>query len=130
VAEAVDAATWARKLGQWEYDVTINFVYQWGDPTLGVERTYVTSNIQKIAFTNTAGYSNPKIDDLFKTARESGNQAARAAAFSEIQKTLAEDMPLIWLMELSFPTIHDKRLKNVVTGATGVHANFADVSFG
>jgi peptide/nickel transport system substrate-binding protein len=130
VAEAVDAATWARKLGQWEYDITINFVYQWGDPTLGVERTYVSTNIQKIAFTNTAGYANPKIDDLFKTARESGNQTARAAAFSEIQKALVEDMPLIWLMELSFPTIHDKRLKNVVTGATGIHANFADVSFG
>jgi peptide/nickel transport system substrate-binding protein len=130
VAEAVDAGTWARKLGQWEYDVTINFVYQWGDPTLGVERTYVSTNIQKIPFTNTAGYSNPKIDELFKVARESGNQAARAAAFSDVQKVLVEDMPLIWLMELSFPTIYDKKLKGVVSSATGVHGNFGDVSFG
>jgi peptide/nickel transport system substrate-binding protein len=130
VAEAVDAGTWARKLGQWEYDVTINFVYQWGDPTLGVERTYVSTNIQKVPFTNTAGYSNPKVDELFKVARESGNQAARAAAFSDVQKVLVEDMPLIWLMELSFPTIHDKKLKGVVSGATGVHGNFGDVSFG
>jgi peptide/nickel transport system substrate-binding protein len=130
VAEAVDAATWARKLGQWEYDVTINFVYQWGDPTLGVERTYVSTNIQKVAFTNTAGYSNPKVDDLFRTARESPSSAARAAAFTEVQKVLVDDMPLIWLMELSFPTIHEKRLKNVVQTATGIHAGFGDVSFG
>ncbi len=130
VAEAVDAATWARKLGQWEYDITVNFVYQWGDPTLGVERTYVSTNIQKVAFTNTGGYSNPKVDELFKTARENQNSDARKAAFSEVQKLLVEDMPQIWLMELTFPTIQDKRLKNIISGGTGIHSNFADVSFG
>jgi peptide/nickel transport system substrate-binding protein len=43
---------------------------------------------------------------------------------------LVADMPLIWLMELSFPTIYDKRLTNVVTGATGVQGSFDDVAFG
>ncbi len=129
VAEAVDAATWARKLGQWEYDVTINFVYQWGDPTLGVERTYVSTNIQKVPFTNTAGYNNPKVDDLFKTARENPDPQIRAKAFSDVQNVIVDDMPLIWLLELSFPTIHEKKLKNVVAGGTGIHMNFADVSF-
>jgi peptide/nickel transport system substrate-binding protein len=130
VAESVDAATWARKLANWEYDITINFVYQWGDPTLGVERTYVSTNIQKIAFTNTGGYANPKVDELFKTARENPNADARRAAFSEVQKVLVQDMPQLWLMELTFPTIHDRRLKNVVASGTGIHASFADVSFG
>jgi peptide/nickel transport system substrate-binding protein len=130
VAEAVDAATWARKLGQWEYDITVNFVYQWGDPTLGVERTYVSTNIQKVAFTNTGGYSNPKVDELFKVARESQNADARKAAFADVQKLLVEDMAQIWLMELTFPTIHDRRLKNIIASGTGIHSSFADVSFG
>jgi peptide/nickel transport system substrate-binding protein len=30
-------------------------------------------------------------------------------------------------MELTFPTIHDRRLRNVITTGTGVHASFDDV---
>lgn len=129
-AEAVDAATWARRLGDWDYDVTVNFVYQWGDPTIGVERTYISSNIQKIAFTNTEGYSNPKVDEAFLKARRAAKAEERQAAFAEVQKLLIEDMPVIWLLELAFPTITDKRLKNVITTATGIHAGFADVALG
>ncbi|MBN8944392.1 MAG: ABC transporter substrate-binding protein [Rhizobiales bacterium] len=129
-AEAVDAATWARRVGEWDYDLTVNFVYQWGDPTIGVERTYVSSNIQKITFTNTMGYSNPKVDAAFLKARQSAKAEDRQAAFSEVQKILVEDMPVIWLLELAFPTITDKRLKNVITSATGIHDNFAGVTLG
>jgi peptide/nickel transport system substrate-binding protein len=129
-AEAVDAATWARRVGEWDYDITVNFVYQWGDPTIGVERTYVTSNIHKIAFTNTEGYSNPAVDAAFLKARQATKHEERQAAFTEVQKLLIDDMPVIWLLELAFPTISDKRLKNIITSATGVHDGFANVTFG
>ena len=36
----------------------------------------------------------------------------RQQAFSEVQKILVEDVPLLWLMEMSFPTIYDKKLNN------------------
>ncbi|WP_235691963.1 ABC transporter substrate-binding protein [Elioraea tepida] len=127
--ESTDVAGWVRRLANWEFETTINFVYQWGDPTLGVERTYVTSNIQKVAFTNTAGYSNPEVDRLFEAARNAAQAEERRRLFSEVQKKLVEDMPLVWLMELSFPTIHDRRLRNVITTGTGVHKSFDDVFF-
>ena len=125
--ESTDVAGWVRRLANWEYETTINFVYQWGDPTLGVERTYVTSNIQRIAFTNTAGYSNPEVDRLFEAARNAGDANERRRFFSEVQKKLVEDVPLVWLMELAIPTIHDRRLQNVITTGTGVHKSFDDV---
>ncbi|WP_239451589.1 ABC transporter substrate-binding protein [Elioraea rosea] len=125
--ESTDVAGWVRRLAAWEFETTINFVYQWGDPTLGVERTYVTSNIQKVAFTNTAGYSNPEVDRLFEAARNAAQAEERRRLFSEAQKKIVEDMPLVWLMELAFPTIHDKRLNNVIRTGTGVHASFDDV---
>lgn len=130
VTEAVDSATWARRIGNWEYELSTNFVYQWGDPTIGVERTYVSTNIQRIAFTNTMGYANPRVDELFATARRSTNAQERQAAFSQVQRILAEDMPVIWLMELAFPTIHDRRFRNLITTATGIHDGFADVTMG
>jgi peptide/nickel transport system substrate-binding protein len=130
VFESVDAGAWARKVAQWDYDLTLNFLYQFGDPTLGVERTYVSTNIQRITFTNTGGYSNPQVDALFQRAREAADPNVRRQAFSDVQKLLVEEMPQIWLLEMSFPTILDKRLRNVITTATGVHATFADVHFG
>jgi peptide/nickel transport system substrate-binding protein len=94
-----------------------------------VERTYVSSNIQRVLFTNTGGYSNPRVDELFQRARESGVAEERRAAFSEVQRILAEDMPQIWLMEMAFPTIHERRLQNVITTGTGPNGSFDDVFF-
>ncbi|MFH5923315.1 ABC transporter substrate-binding protein [Roseomonas xinghualingensis] len=125
--ESTDAGTWASRVANWDYEATSNVLYQFGDPTLGVERSYVTSNIQKILFTNTAGYSNPKVDELFAKARTSGNEAERKAAFSEVQKLLVEDMPLLWVVEVNYPTVTDKRLRNAVQLGTGNHASFDDV---
>lgn len=125
--ESTDAGGWARRIADWDYDTSVNFVYQYGDPTLGVERTYVSSNIQKVTFTNTGGYSNPKVDELFATARTAGDPKDRQAAFYAVQKILTEEVPQIWLMEMAFPTIHDRKLHNVIQLGTGVHACFDDV---
>ena len=125
--ESTDAGSWAGRVGKWEYETTINFVYQFGDPTLGVERTYASTNIQKVTFTNTGGYANPQVDALFQTARTSPAAADRQRAFSDVQKILVEDVPQIWLMELAFPTIHDKKVHDVITTGLGVHKSFDDV---
>ena len=92
-----------------------------------MERTYVSSNIQKVTFTNTGGYSNPKVDELFATARTSADPKDRQVAFTEVQKILCEEVPQIWLMEMAFPTIHDRRLQNVITSGTGPNGSWDDV---
>lgn len=127
VLESTDAGGWAQRVGAWDYETTINFVYQYGDPTLGVERTYVSSNIQKVTFTNTGGYSNPKVDELFATARNASDAAERAKAFNAVQEILVHDMPQVWIMEMAFPTVYDKKLHNVIELGTGPHASFDDV---
>jgi len=125
--ESSDAGGWARRIADWDYDTTVNFLYQYGDPTLGVERTYVSSNIQKILFTNTGGYKNEEVDALFSQARASADPADRGRAFSAVQKLLTAEVPQVWIMEMAFPTITDKRLHNVIQLGTGVHASFDDV---
>ena len=127
VLESTDAGGWARRVADWDYDTTVNFLYQFGDPTLGVERTYVSTNIQKVTFTNTGGYKNPKVDELFTSARNEGDPKDRQKAFSAVQKLLVEEIPQVWLMEMAFPTIMDKKLHNIIQLGTGVHACFDDV---
>ncbi|MEJ1978522.1 MAG: ABC transporter substrate-binding protein [Acetobacteraceae bacterium] len=125
--ESTDTGGWARRVSDWDYDTTINFLYQFGDPTLGVERTYVSTNIQKVVFTNTGGYVNPEVDKLFATGRNAADPADRKAAFYAVQKLLIADIPQIWIQEMSFPTIFDKKVHNVIEFGTGIHAPFDDV---
>ena len=125
--ESTDTGGWARRVSDWDYDTTINYLYQYGDPTLGVERTYVSTNIQKTVFTNTGGYVNPEVDRLFAEARRAPLPADRQKAFYAVQELLVQQIPQIWLLEMSFPTIHDKKVHDLITLGTGVHAPFDDV---
>ena len=38
-----------------------------------------------------------------------------------------EGSPVIWVFELKFPTVVNKRYKNVITSPLGLYTNFADV---
>ncbi len=101
VLETTDAGAWAKRIGEWDYETSVNYLSQFGDPTLGVERSYVSTNIKKITFTNTGGYSNPKVDELFAAGRVGTTTAIRQQAFTEVQRILCDEVPQIWLMELS-----------------------------
>ena len=127
--DSTDAGGWAARMAAWDFETSVNFVYQVGDPSLGVEQYYLSSNIKKVTFTNVGGYVNPRVDELFLAGREAPDVAARQAAFNEVQKILCEEMPYIYLMEMAFPTFYDTRLQNMMQSALGVHVNFDDVFF-
>jgi peptide/nickel transport system substrate-binding protein len=38
-----------------------------------------------------------------------------------------DDVPLGWLIEIKFPTIYNKRVRNLVTTAIGVNESFDSV---
>jgi peptide/nickel transport system substrate-binding protein len=129
--QGTDIAGWADKCGNWDYSMTQNLVYQLGDPAIGVSRTYITSNIRKgVLFSNTAGYSNPEVDRLFEEAATATSDAKRQELYSAVQKILVEDVPIVWLIEQDYPDFIDKKLKDVITTAIGVHETFGAVSFG
>ena len=67
------------------------------------------------------------MDALFTEARTAADPAVRQRAFSEVQKVLTTEIPQVWLLEMAFPTITDKKLHNVIQLGTGVHACFDDV---
>ena len=123
-------AGWAEKCSNWDYGMTMNLVYQYGDPALGVARTYISSNIRKgILFSNTAGYSNPEVDRLFEAAAVETVDSKRQELYSAVQKILVEDVPVAWMFEQDTPNFIDKKLKNVITTSIGVHETFGSVYF-
>lgn len=126
--ESTDPSGWLERNKNWDFDITQNLLYQFGDPALGVARAFVTSNIrQGIPFTNTAGYSNPQVDQFFERAAVALNDGDRQRYYSEAQKILVEDVPHAWFLELEYPTFYHKSVRNVVTSAIGAADSWDDV---
>ncbi len=126
--EAADAGTWAERVANWDYDMTFNYLYQYGDPAIGVSRSYISDNIQRgTLFTNTMGYENEEVDRLFEEAAREIDPERRQELYTEVQQILVEEVPVGWLIELEFPTIYDVRFENLVTTAIGTNETYDDV---
>jgi len=117
---APDFSTWAQRISNWDFDMDVTAAYNYGDPTIGVARTYMSSNIRKgLVFSNTEGYANPKVDELLSAAAVEGDPARRKKLYSEFQKLVNSDVPVAFLFEGPIVTIYDKRLRNVPLGIWG-----------
>jgi peptide/nickel transport system substrate-binding protein len=123
---ATDTPGWNQRVSNWDFDLTFNFLYQLGDPATGVARSYVSSNIAKgNPFGNVGGYSNPEVDKLFAEAANAPEDK-RQELYTRVQKILVEELPVLWLLELDFPTVSRCNVKDLVTTAIGVNDAMRD----
>lgn len=124
---ATDVAGWNQRTGDWDFDLAFTYLYQYGDPALGVSRTYVSSNIAKGSpWNNVSGYVNEEVDRLFAEAAVQASDEDRQALYTQVQNIVVDDVPVAWMLELQFPTIYRCDLKNVVSTAIGVNDGLRD----
>lgn len=113
VRNSPDFPTWAQRISNYDFDVTEDNVYNWGDPVIGVNRTYVSSNIRKgVIWSNTQQYSNPEVDRILEQAGQEMDPAKRAALYAEFQKLVVDDAPILFLNVTPFNTVYKSNLKN------------------
>lgn len=113
VRNSPDFPTWAQRISNYDFDVTEDNVYNWGDPVIGVNRTYVSSNIRKgVIWSNTQQYSNPEVDRILEQAGQEMDPAKRAALYAEFQKIVVDDAPILYLNVTPFNTVYKSNLKN------------------
>ncbi len=128
--ETSDVAGWGSRISNWDVDMSTTYLTTLSDPALGVARSYITENQRKgVLFTNTSGYSNPEVDRLFAEAASEPNEDKRRELYHQVQKIVADEVALAWLVELQWPTIHSAKLKNVVRNGLGPNDNFAEAYF-
>ena len=128
---ATDVAGWNQKLNEWDYDLAFTYVYQYGDPALGVSRNYTTSNIAKGSpFNNVEGYSNPKVDELFEAGAKEPDADKRKAIYLQVQKILLDEVPVAWLYEINFPTLYRSKITNLVSTGIGLNDSLGTASIG
>ena len=124
---ATDVAGWNQKISEWDFDLAFTYLYQYGDPALGVARTYISSNIAKGSpWNNVSGYIDEGVDKLFADAAIAPTDTERQALYTEVQQKLVDDVPVAWLLELGFPTIYRCDVKDLVTTAIGLNDGFRD----
>lgn len=112
VAPAADFPSWAQKVGGHDFDMTMDAVFNWGDPVVGVHRTYLSSNIRKgVIWSNTQNYSNPKVDDLLDRAAVEPDLDKRKALYHEFQKIVVDEAPQAFLVVIPYFTVAAQGLK-------------------
>lgn len=115
-----DFPTWSKRTSNGDHDATINVVYNWGDPVIGVHRTYITSNIQAgVPYSNTSQYSNSEIDALLENAGKEMDTDKRKALYAEFQKIVVDDCPLAYVYVSPYHLIYNKRVGNPVNTPWG-----------
>jgi peptide/nickel transport system substrate-binding protein len=68
---------------------------------------------------NRGYYSNPQVDVLIDQARREINPSARKAAYAELQRRLADELPYINLWYLDNVLVHNKRLLDAQLNPAG-----------
>lgn len=121
VRAAPDFPTWAQRISNYDFDLTMDNVFNWGDPVIGVNRTYLTSNIHKgVIWSNTQQYSNPKVDELLSAAAEETSPEKRKALYSEFQKIVVSDVPIYFINGTPYRNVFSKGLGNLPTTIWGM----------
>ena len=116
---------WAGRVGNWDFDMTMDSVYNWGDPVIGVHRTYLSDNIRKgVIWSNTQNYKSNRVDEILAQAAVEMDREKRKALYREFQQILTDDLPMVWINVLPFHTVYNAGLRNPPATIWGIHAPF------
>jgi peptide/nickel transport system substrate-binding protein len=111
-----DFPSWAKIMGTMDFDMSLDSVYNWGDPVIGVNRTYMSDNIAKGVWSNTQGYSNARVDELLAMAAQENDQEKRKALYAEFQEIVNEEVPIYFLNAVPMHTFYSDKVGNPPVG--------------
>ena len=117
VRASADFPTWAKRISTYDFDLTWDTVFNWGDPVIGVHRTYQSTNIKEgVIWSNTQQYENARVDELLEMAGKENDPAKRKELYTEFQAIVAEELPVYWTNTLPYHTISSTKIGNPPRG--------------
>ena len=117
VRASPDFPTWAQRIGGHDFDMTWDTVFNWGDPVIGVHRTYLSSNIKEgVVWSNTQQYANERVDELLDRAAVENDVEKRKALYAEFQQIVAEEVPIHFAYAVPYHTITSDQVGNPPRG--------------
>ena len=107
VRASADFPTWAKKMGAGDFDMSWDTVFNWGDPVIGVHRTYDSTNTFKGVWSNTQGYSNARVDELMEMAGVESDPTKRKALYAEFQAIIADELPVYHVNTVPYHLVYN-----------------------
>lgn len=111
VRTSPDFGAWAKRVSTFQFELNLDSNWTWGDPVIGVHRAWTTENIREgVIWTNTHGYSNPRVDALLAAAAREIDRGRREALYREFQQVVVDDAPAAFLFSPRFATGYSRRV--------------------
>ena len=130
IRQVPDFPTWAAAVAGGTYDITYTQVWNWGDPVIGVHRSYDCENRIEppgVIWSNNAWYCNEEVDALLDTAAATFDNDARQAAYFEASELINQDAPIVYLGKPDWYQIRKPRVQNPPTGIWGFMSPWHEV---
>ena len=127
--QSIDMASWLKRIyTDWDFDFTSNFTHNYSDPSIGVQRAFVSSNIKQGAtFSNSMDYRNPRVDELFKLAAVETHVEARRKQLAEAQQILQRELPVMFVMEMAYTHLWNRRVQGLITNGISMYSSWDQV---
>jgi len=104
-----------RVYGTRDFDINLNGLGRLFDPTVGVQRIYWGDGVRNpLIWVNAAHYDNPQVDALFRQASVEVDAPQRAAQFREIQQIVGRELPVLPIVTVSSPMVHNVRVHGLI----------------
>lgn len=119
-----DVPAWLRRVyTNYDFQLTNNWIQTLADPSIGVHRLYHTNSIKAgTVFVNNARWTTPETDEIMNKANVETDPKKRAALYHDLQKRVVDASPLVFVHELNFVTVHNKRVSNFPTSPLGLYS--------
>lgn len=121
-----DVPTWLRRVyTNYDFDLTSNWVQTLADPVIGAHRFYSSKTITPGAvFVNDSQWSTPETDELLDRAAVETDPKKRNEIYHRFQKLVVEAAPYVWVHEIEFVTVKNKRVKDDIVTPLGLYGSF------
>ena len=122
-----DFPSWAKRIAAGDFEMTTDIVFNWGDPVIGVARTYLSTNIKPVIWSNTQGYANPKVDELLAAGGQELDPVKRKEDYVAFQKIVNDELPVTWIATVPYRTVYAKNVRNVPETIWGLMSPYDEV---
>ncbi|MGI9597004.1 MAG: ABC transporter substrate-binding protein, partial [Acidimicrobiales bacterium] len=111
-----------------DFDLTWTTLWNWGDPVIGVNRSYNCDNrVAGVAFSNMSWYCNEELDGLLNDAGLEFDDTKRAEIYHQAADIINEEVPVIYLSNQVWYTRMQQNLQNPPESIWGFMDSWAEM---
>lgn len=105
---------WVNLITSGKYHSTIDELFSWHDPFVGLHRIYASTNrVPKRVWSNTIFFNDKEVDTLLTKASVTRDSKKRKAFYADIQEKIGKQYTSLWLASAPYTTVYNTRVSGL-----------------